>query len=163
MFDELRYLDSAEYGDDCSKRKLNTEFILNKEEYQGVSVLLARENFGCGSSREHAPWAMLDYGFRVIIAPSFADIFFSNSVKNGLLPIVLDTEIIEQLFVVARKNHFFQLNVDLPSQQITNAELNFKEQFEIAEDIKSYLIAGMDEISMTLQYKEDIKIMRTND
>ena len=100
---------------------------------------------------------MLDYGFRVIIAPSFADIFFSNSVKNGLLPIVLDTEIIEQLFVAARKNHFFQLKVDLPSQQITNAEFNFKEQFEIAEDIKNYLIAGMDEISMTLQYKEDIK------
>ena len=100
---------------------------------------------------------MLDYGFRVIIAPSFADIFFSNSVKNGLLPIVLDTEIIEQLFVVARKNQFFQLNVDLPSQLITNAEFNFKEQFEIAEDIKNYLIAGMDEISMTLQYKEDIK------
>ncbi|MEL0255121.1 MAG: 3-isopropylmalate dehydratase small subunit, partial [Burkholderiaceae bacterium] len=88
---------------------------------------------------------------------SFADIFFSNSVKNGLLPIVLDTEIIEQLFVVARKNQFFQLKVDLPSQQITNAEFNFKEQFEIAEDIKNYLIAGMDEISMTLQYKEDIK------
>ena len=100
---------------------------------------------------------MLDYGFRVIIAPSFADIFFSNSVKNGLLPIILDTEIIEQLFVVARKNHFFQLKVDLPSQQITNAELNFKEEFEIADDIKSFLIAGMDEISMTLQYKEDIK------
>jgi 3-isopropylmalate/(R)-2-methylmalate dehydratase small subunit len=157
LFDELRYLDSAEYGDDCSKRKLNTNFILNKEEYKGSSVLLARENFGCGSSREHAPWAMLDYGFRVIIAPSFADIFFSNSVKNGLLPIVLDTEIIEQLFVVARKNQFFQLNVDLPSQLITNAEFNFKEQFEIAEDIKNYLIAGMDEISMTLQYKEDIK------
>ena len=157
LFDELRYLDSAEYGDDCSRRKLNPEFILNKEEYQGVSVLLGRENFGCGSSREHAPWAMLDYGFRVIIAPSFADIFFSNSVKNGLLPIVLDTEIIEQLFVAARKNHFFRLKVDLPSQQITNAELNFKEEFEIAEDVKSFLIAGMDEISMTLQYKEDIK------
>ena len=157
LFDELRYLDSAEYGDDCSKRKLNTNFILNKEEYKGSSVLLARENFGCGSSREHAPWAMLDYGFRVIIAPSFADIFFSNSVKNGLLPIVLDTEIIEQLFVVARKNQFFQLNVDLPSQLITNAKFNFKEQFEIAEDVKNYLIAGMDEISMTLQYKEDIK------
>ena len=130
---------------------------MNKEEYKGSSVLLARENFGCGSSREHAPWAMLDYGFRVIIAPSFADIFFSNSVKNGLLPIVLDTEIIEQLFVVARKNQFFQLNVDLPSQLITNTEFNFKEQFEIAEDIKNYLIAGMDEISMTLRYKEDIK------
>jgi len=100
---------------------------------------------------------MLDYGFRVIIAPSFADIFFFFFVKNGLLPIVLDTEIIEQLFVVARKNQFFQLNVDLPSQLITNAEFNFKEQFEIAEDIKNYLIAGMDEISMTLQYKEDIK------
>jgi len=157
LFDELRYLDSAEYGDDCSKRKLNTEFVLNKEEYKSASILLARENFGCGSSREHAPWALIDYGFKVVIASSFADIFFSNSVKNGLLPIALDAEIVEQLFMVNRKNSPFRLSVDLPAQQIANAELNFKVRFEIAEEIKNYLIAGMDEISMTLQYKEDIK------
>ena len=157
LFDELRYLDSAEYGDDCSKRKLNPQFILNRKEYKSASILLARENFGCGSSREHAPWAITDYGFKVLIAPSFADIFFSNSVKNGLLPIVLNAELVERLFIVTTENFPFQLSVDLPSQLISNSDINFRLQFEIPKEVKDYLIAGMDEISTTLQYKEDIK------
>ena len=158
LFDELRYLDSAEYGDDCSKREINKSFILNQKEYKGASILLARENFGCGSSREHAPWALKDYGFKAIIAPSFADIFFSNSVKNGLLPIVLDAELVEQLFFVTEKNISFKLSIDLHSQQILNLDLKIKMQFEILKEIKDYLIAGMDEISTTLQYEKDIKI-----
>ena len=150
LFDELRYLDSAEYGDDCSKRRLNTEFILNKEEYKGVSVLLARENFGCGSSREHAPWALLDFGIQCIISNSFADIFFNNSVKNGLLLIKLNKNEIQILSELAMKKETF--TVDLINQKISvkNNEINFN----IDPIIKDRLIHGYDDIEITLKNKQ---------
>ena len=150
LFDELRYLDSAEYGDDCSKRKLNTEFILNKEEYKGVSVLLARENFGCGSSREHAPWALLDFGIQCVISNSFADIFFNNSVKNGLLLIKLNKNEIQKLSELAMKKESF--TVDLINQKISvkNNEINFN----VDPIIKDRLIHGYDDIEITLKNKQ---------
>jgi len=124
LFDEWRYLDHGEPGMDNSQRPLNPDFVLNDPRYAGASILLARENFGCGSSREHAPWALEDYGFRVIIAPSFADIFFNNSFKNGLLPIVLNAATVDGLFSAASGENALSLTVDLPSQQIrsTGAE-----------------------------------------
>jgi 3-isopropylmalate/(R)-2-methylmalate dehydratase small subunit len=118
-FDEWRYLDHGEPGMDNSKRPLNPDFVLNQERYQGANILLARENFGCGSSREHAPWALLDYGFRVIIAPSFADIFFNNCFKNGILPIVLDEKKVDQLFNEVGAKEGYKLTVDLEAQTIT--------------------------------------------
>ncbi|MGD8743221.1 MAG: 3-isopropylmalate dehydratase small subunit, partial [Granulosicoccaceae bacterium] len=119
LFDEWRYLDVGEPGMDNSKRPLNPEFVLNKPRYQGAQILLARKNFGCGSSREHAPWALADYGFRVIIAPSYADIFFNNSFKNGILPIVLDEGVVDQLFREVEATEGYQLEVDLEAQTIT--------------------------------------------
>src|SRR5690554_4048286 len=119
LFDELRYLDVGEPDADNSGRPLNPDFVLNQARYQGASVLLAQENFGCGSSREHAPWALEDFGFRAIIAPSYADIFFSNCFKNGLLPIILPQEKVDQLFAEVEANEGYQLDVDLASQTIT--------------------------------------------
>ena len=119
LFDELRYLDEGQPDQDCSQRPLNKDFILNQPRYQGASVLLARENFGCGSSREHAPWALDDYGFRCVIAPGFADIFFNNCFKNGLLPLVLDEEIVDSLFNACESNEGFSLTVDLEKQQVS--------------------------------------------
>ncbi|HEY0635046.1 MAG TPA: 3-isopropylmalate dehydratase small subunit, partial [Gammaproteobacteria bacterium] len=119
LFDEWRYLDHGEPGMDNSKRPLNPDFVLNQKRYQGAKILLARDNFGCGSSREHAPWALEDYGFRVIIAPSFADIFFNNSFKNGLLPIKLDAAIVDQLFKEVAAKEGYQLSVDLEAQTVT--------------------------------------------
>ena len=119
LFDEWRYLDHGEPGRDNSGRPLNPDFVLNKPRYQGARILLARKNFGCGSSREHAPWALEDYGFRVIIAPSFADIFFNNCFKNGILPIVLSEEIVDQLFREVEQQEGYQLTVDLEQQVIT--------------------------------------------
>mgnify|MGYP000624985558 CR=1 FL=1 len=118
-FDEWRYLDHGEPGMDNSKRPLNPDFVLNQPRYQGAQVLLARENFGCGSSREHAPWALQDYGFRAIIAPSFADIFFNNCFKNGLLPIVLDAAVVDQLFRETEATEGYKLTVDLAAQTVT--------------------------------------------
>ena len=122
LFDEHRYLDKGEPDSDNSKRPLNPDFVLNQPRYQGASVLLARENFGCGSSREHAPWALDDYGFRVVIAPSFADIFFNNCFKNGILPIVLDRKIVEELFEEVNAADGYTLKVDLPAQSITRPD-----------------------------------------
>ncbi|MCV6605668.1 MAG: 3-isopropylmalate dehydratase small subunit, partial [Porticoccaceae bacterium] len=118
LFDELRYLDEGYPGQDCSKRPVNEDFALNQPRYAGASILLARENFGCGSSREHAPWALVDYGFRAIIAPSYADIFFNNSFKNGLLPIVLEENVVDELFKSTEASEGYQLTIDLDAQLI---------------------------------------------
>jgi len=156
LFDEWRYLDHGEPGMDNSKRPLNPDFVLNQERYQGAKILLARENFGCGSSREHAPWALQDYGFRVIIAPSFADIFFNNCFKNGVLPIVLDAEKVDQLFSEVEANPGYTLNVDLPAQTITTPSGEVI-SFEVDGFRKHCLVNGLDDIGLTLQHADDIK------
>ena len=156
LFDEWRYLDVGEPGQDCSTRPVNPEFVLNQPRYQGAKILLARENFGCGSSREHAPWALKDYGFDVIIAPSFAEIFFNNSFKNGILPIVLDEETVDQLFQEVAENEGYQLTIDLEGQKIVkpNGE-------EIAFEVDSFrrhcLLNGLDDIGLTLQHADEIR------
>ncbi|MFC3625406.1 3-isopropylmalate dehydratase small subunit [Vogesella amnigena] len=156
LFDEWRYLDHGEPGMDNSKRPLNPDFVLNFPRYAGAQVLLARENFGCGSSREHAPWALEDQGFRVVIAPSFADIFFNNCFKNGLLPIVQPTEVVDQLFRECEANEGYRLNVDLAAQTIsTPSGQSFG--FEVTEHRKHCLLGGLDEIGLTLQHADEIK------
>lgn len=156
LFDELRYLDKGEPGKDCTNRPLNQDFPLNFARYKGASILLARRNFGCGSSREHAPWALEDYGFRVIIAPSFADIFFNNCFKNGILPIVLDEETVSNLFAKVAAEEGFSLTVDLENQVITEADGNTI-PFEVNSFSKHCLINGLDDIGLTLQDADDIK------
>jgi len=156
LFDEWRYLDHGEPGMDNSKRPLNPDFVLNQPRYQGAKILLARENFGCGSSREHAPWALEDYGFRAIIAPSFADIFFNNCFKNGILPIVLDAAIVDRLFKAVAANEGYQLTVDLQAQQIRTAEGEVI-SFEVDAFRKHCLLNGLDDIGLTLQHVDDIK------
>lgn len=150
LFDELRYLDEGLPGQDCSKRPLNTEFVLNQPRYQGASVLLARKNFGCGSSREHAPWALEEYGFRSVIAPSFADIFFNNSFKNGLLPIVLAEEEVEELFQQTEAEEGYQLTIDLATQTVTRPD-GKQYSFEVDAFRKHCLFNGLDDIGLTLQ------------
>ncbi|GAB7563120.1 3-isopropylmalate dehydratase small subunit [Methylobacillus methanolivorans] len=156
-FDEWRYLDQGEPGMDNSKRPLNPDFPLNFPRYQGASVLLARENFGCGSSREHAPWALLDYGFRAIIAPSFADIFFNNCFKNGILPIVLDAAIVDSLFKEAEPKEGYQLLIDLQTQTVQTPAGN-SYAFEIDPFRKHCLLNGLDDIGLTLQHVDEIKV-----
>lgn len=156
LFDELRYLDEGQPDQDCSGRPLNEEFVLNKPRYKGTSVLLARENFGCGSSREHAPWALEDFGIRAVIAPSFAEIFFNNCFKNGLLPIVLSDEQVDQLFKEVEAAEGYELTIDLESQKVitpSGAEL----AFDVDDFRKHCLINGLDDIGLTLQYADDIK------
>jgi len=155
-FDEWRYLDHGEPGMDCSKRPLNPDFVLNQPRYQGAQILLARENFGCGSSREHAPWALADYGFRVIIAPSFADIFFNNCFKNGLLPIKLATERVDALFQAVEAQPGFALAVDLVQQNLIAPD-GTAYQFEVDEFRKHCLLNGLDDIGLTLQHQDEIK------
>lgn len=156
LFDEWRYLDHGEPGQDCSQRPHNPEFVLNFPRYQGAQVLLARENFGCGSSREHAPWALEDYGFRVVIAPSFADIFFNNCYKNGLLPIVLAAEAVDQLFRECEAQDGYTLTVDLAQQTVTTpGGTSFA--FDITEHRKHCLLNGLDEIGLTLAHAEAIR------
>ena len=150
LFDELRYLDEGKPGADNSGRPLNPDFPLNFPRYQGASVLLARENFGCGSSREHAPWALEDYGFRCVIAPSFADIFFNNCFKNGILPIVLDANTVEKLFQQLYATEGYQLTVDLPEQRVRTPD-GEAFAFEVGEFSKYCLINGLDDIGITLQ------------
>ena len=150
LFDELRYLDEGQPGQDSSKRPLNPDFVLNKARYHGASILLARENFGCGSSREHAPWALEDYGFRCVIAPSFADIFFNNCFKNGILPIVLEAGIVDQLFKETEAEDGFRLMVDLPAQQITRSAVGAI-PFEVDIFRKHCLVNGLDDIGLTLE------------
>lgn len=156
LFDEWRYLDHGEPGMDCTNRPLNNEFVLNQPRYKGAQIMLARENFGCGSSREHAPWAIEDYGFRVIIAPSFADIFFNNCYKNGMLPIVASHAIVDKLFKECQEQDGYRLNVDLPSQTVT---LPSGESFgfEINATSKHNLLNGLDEIGLTLLHADEIK------
>lgn len=155
LFDEWRYLDVGQPYQDNSKRPLNTEFVLNHDRYQGASVLLARENFGCGSSREHAPWALDEYGFRSIIAPSFADIFFNNSFKNGLLPIILPDEEIDELFKQVEAMPGYQLTIDLQAQAVTRPDGKVL-TFEIDAFRKHCLLNGLDDIGLTLQDSEAI-------
>ena len=155
LFDELRYLDEGVPDQDCAGRPINSEFPLNFPRYQGAQVLLARENFGCGSSREHAPWALDDYGFRCVIAPSFADIFYNNSFKNGLLPLVLSAEIVEQLFQEMYASEGYQLSVDLAEQTVTTPS-GESFSFEIDEFRKHCLLNGLDDIGLTLQQADAI-------
>ena len=156
LFDEWRYLDHGEPGMDNSRRPLNPEFVLNDPRYAGASILLARDNFGCGSSREHAPWALTDFGFRVIIAPSFADIFFNNSFKNGLLPIVLPVETVDALFVQAQADQALRLTVDLADQQIRGAD-TATIAFDVDPFRKHCLLEGLDDIGQTLQHVDEIR------
>jgi 3-isopropylmalate/(R)-2-methylmalate dehydratase small subunit len=156
LFDELRYLDEGKPGEDCVNRPLNPDFPLNWPRYQGASVLLCRENFGCGSSREHAPWALDDYGFRVVIAPSYADIFFNNCLKNGLLPIVLKENIVDRLFAEVDAKEGYELAVDLPRQVVvtpTGEEISF----DIDQFSKGCLLEGLDEIGLTLNDADAIR------
>jgi len=156
LFDEWRYLDRGEPDADNSQRPKNPEFVLNHARYQGASVLIARENFGCGSSREHAPWALEDYGFRVIIAPSFADIFYNNCFKNGILPIKLDAAIVDSLFKETYASEGYALNVDLAAQTITKPS-GEAISFEVDPFRKHCLLEGLDDIGLTLQHVDDIK------
>lgn len=161
LFDEWRYLDHGEPGMDAAQRQPNPDFVLNQPRYRGVQILLARANFGCGSSREHAPWALQDYGFQVIIAPSFADIFFNNCFKIGLLPIILDTSVLDRLFDAAKSTEGYRLTVDLQQQTVTTP-YNESFTFEIDTFRKHCLLNGLDEIGLTLQHAEKIKQFEIN-
>jgi len=158
LFDEWRYLDHGEPEMDCSNRPLNPDFVLNQAQYQGAQILLTRENFGCGSSREHAPWALEDYGFRAIIAPSFADIFYNNCFKNGILPIILPSLQVDQLF-----NEMcigYQLTIDLQAQIITTPS-NENIKFSIDENRRYRLLNGLDDIALTLLHADKIQAYET--
>ncbi|MFQ5936649.1 MAG: 3-isopropylmalate dehydratase small subunit [Acidiferrobacterales bacterium] len=155
LFDSWRYLDHGEPGRDNSKRPLNPDFVLNDKRYQSARILLARENFACGSSREHAVWALLDYGLRVVISPSFADIFYNNCFKNGVLPIVLDNEVVDRLFKEVEATPGYSLAVDLPAQTVTTpAGESFA--FAVDEFRKHCLLNGLDDIGLTLQHADEV-------
>lgn len=161
LFDEHRYLDKGEPGADNSGRPLNKDFVLNQPRYQGATILLARENFGCGSSREHAPWALDDYGFRVIIAPSYADIFFNNCFKNGLLPIVLAKDIVDVLFKEAETTPGYSLTVDLITQTIKKPDGSTL-SFTVDSFRKDCLLNGLDDIGITLKDADTISHFENN-
>jgi 3-isopropylmalate/(R)-2-methylmalate dehydratase small subunit len=156
LFDDWRYLTPGEPGQDHSRRPLNPEFVLNQPRYAGAQILLARENFGCGSSREHAVWALEDAGFRVVLAPSFADIFFNNCFKNGVLPAVLDSATMDRLFAGAEAEEGYRLQVDLQAQTITTPSGEVI-GFEVDEFRKYCLLNGLDDIGLTLQHADDIR------
>jgi len=156
LFDEWRYLDHGEPGMELTQRKKNPEFVLNQSQYEKASILIARENFGCGSSREHAPWAIEDFGFRTILAPSFADIFFSNCFKNGLLPIVLPNETIDFLFKSIYANKGYALTIDLENQFVVLPS-NEKISFQVDAFRKHCLMHGLDDIGLTMQHSDSIK------
>ncbi|MCS0589881.1 3-isopropylmalate dehydratase small subunit [Massilia norwichensis] len=157
LFDEWRYLDHGEPGMDNDKRPLNPDFVLNQPRYAGASILLARKNFGCGSSREHAPWALQQYGFRAIVAPSFADIFFNNCYKSGLLPIALSEQQIDQLFNEVKAFPGFRLVVDLEQQVIRTPDGQLDFEFAIDEFRKYCLLNGLDDIGLTLRHADEIR------
>ena len=157
LFDEWRYLDIGEPGRDNSTRPLNPDFVLNQPRYQGASILLTRKNFGCGSSREHAPWALSQYGFRAIVAPSFADIFFNNCYKNGLLPVVLTESQVDKLFDEVKAFPGFRLVIDLEKQTIGTSNGNLVFPFEIDSFRKYCLLNGLDDIGLTLQKADKIR------
>ena len=154
LFDEWRYLDHGEPGMDNSKRPINPDFILNNPKYSEAQILLTRRNFGCGSSREHAPWALEDFGFRAIIAPSFADIFYNNCFKNGILPVVLSNEIVDKLFEYTGK-----IVINLDDQSVTTDQHSFR--FDVDPERKRRLINGLDDIGLTLQYEDQIRLFET--
>ncbi|MBF0422157.1 MAG: 3-isopropylmalate dehydratase small subunit [Magnetococcales bacterium] len=155
LFDEWRYLDRGEPGQPSSGRPINPDFVLNQPRFQGARILLTRDNFGCGSSREHAPWALLDYGFRVIIAPSFADIFFNNCFKNGILPVVLDGKTVAELFQETLATPGYRLTVDLEAMRITTPDGRSLE-FQVDPFRKHCLLHGLDDIGLTLEHEEAI-------
>ena len=155
LFDDWRYLDPGEPDQDNSQRRIDANFILNNPQYKNSQVLLARDNFGCGSSREHAVWAMLDYGFRAVISTSFADIFFSNCFKNGLLPIVLEKSAIDKLFELSLNDADYQVSIDLEKQQVVADNIGAFD-FDIDEFKKHCMLNGLDEIGITLQYQDKI-------
>ena len=155
LFDEWRYLDPGEPGQDPKSRKPNPDFVLNQPRYKNASVLLARKNFGCGSSREHAPWALQQFGFRALVAPSYADIFFNNSFKNGLLPIILSDAEVDELFQQVEANPGYQLQVDLEAQTVTRPDGKVY-KFELDEFRKHCLVNGLDDIGLTLMDHEAI-------
>jgi 3-isopropylmalate/(R)-2-methylmalate dehydratase small subunit len=156
LFDAWRYLDRGEPGMDHGGRPLNPDFVLNHQRYEGAEILIARRNFGCGSSREHAPWALLEHGIRVIIAPSFADIFSNNCLKNGLLPVVLDEDIMDELFRQVEENPGFRLQVDLEAQTVTTPGGQVY-GFEVDAFAKYSLLNGLDEIGLTMQHLHQIR------
>lgn len=156
LFDELRYLDEGQPGQDCSSRPLNPDFVLNQPRFKGAKVLLARRNFGCGSSREHAPWALEDFGFKVVIAPSFADIFYNNAFKNGILLITLSEEEVDRLFTGVDANEGYQLDIDLENQRVITPSGEILE-FEVDAFRKHCLLNGLDDIGITLQDEEAIR------
>ena len=156
LFDEWRYLDVGQPGMDPASRKPNPDFVLNQPRYQGASILLARENFGCGSSREHAPWAIAQYGFRALIAPSFADIFFNNCFKNGLLPIVLPADVVDGLFQAVYAQEGYSLTIDLQAQKILRPD-GSSIDFEVQPFRKYCLLGGLDDIGLTLRHADAIK------
>jgi len=156
LFDEWRYLDHGEPGMDCTHRPINPDFVLNQARYSGASILLARKNFGCGSSREHAPWALVQYGFRVLIAPSFADIFMNNCYKNGLLPVVLSEMQVGHLFNEVFAHNGFKLTIDVEQQVVTSPD-GRQYEFDITPFRKYCLINGLDDIGLTLRHAEKIK------
>lgn len=156
LFDDWRYLDPGEPGKSNAERRVNPDFLLNKTPFKHAQILLARENFACGSSREHAVWALMDFGFKVVIAPSFADIFYNNSFKNGLLPVVLAANLIDQLFEDFERQQDYQLRVDLENQLVTN-RAGIQMPFEIDEFRKYCLLNGFDDIGLTMQHADQIK------
>ncbi len=156
LFDEWRYLDMGQPGEDCTNRPLNPDFLLNQPRYQGAQILLTRKNFGCGSSREHAPWALLDYGFKVIIAESYADIFFNNCFKNGILPIVLSADVLDALFAQVETTPGYTLSVDLEKQLVLCPDGKAL-PFEVDAFRKECLINGWDDIGLTLRHAEKIR------
>jgi len=156
LFDEWRYLDHGEPGMDCSLRPINPDFVLNDPRYRGAEILLTRANFGCGSSREHAPWALLDYGFRALIAPSFAEIFYNNCFKNGILPVALDAAIVDRLFREVEAQPGYRLTIDLPDQAVVTPS-GERLGFEVDAFRKHCLVNGLDDIGLTLQHVDKIK------
>ena len=156
LFDELRYLDHGEPGQDCTDRPLNLDFALNKPRYHGASILLARKNFGCGSSREHAPWALEDYGFNVVIAPSYADIFYNNCFKNGVLPVILTEDEVDILFLELEATEGYELYVNLASQTVTS-DSGQVFNFSLDQFRKQCLLTGLDEIGLTLIQADKIR------
>lgn len=156
LFDEWRYLDTGYPGQDCSQRPINENFILNQPAYKQATILLTRANFGCGSSREHAPWALEDYGFRAILAPSFADIFYNNCFKNGILPIVLPEATIDELFTAVTAQSAYQLTIDLEKQLITTPDQKTM-SFTVDDFRRTCLLQGLDDIALTLQHAPEIR------
>ena len=156
LFDEWRYLDAGIPGQDCAQRPRNPQFSLNQPRYEGAQILLARENFGCGSSREHAAWALLEFGFRALIAPSFGDIFYTNCFKNGVLPVVLNASIVSRLFTAVAATAGYRLRVDLQKQTVTTPS-GEEMAFDVDSDTKSRLLNGLDDIGLTLESAPQIR------